>query len=589
MNSSNTNLASKASNQAPAVFFCPNEPIFTWILSDRSTFRAAIIISCIACPITVLLNILVIVLVSKKRQLQKNSNILLASLALADCLVGSVSMPLSISLDALLLQKAVGYFICRIAFANQLVLYAAVCSSLYHLTVIAWERYVAIRKWNRYKVIVTRKRVKNCAGIAWLLAVLTTTPARLLTALGVDYNFIKILDLILTLPSVICIVLIGFFYIMVYLGVRKQRARDDSDVNVRATAKMEGSIARTTGILSVSLLIFYIPSIVVPIFGESVPFLRTSSFFRWSELLTQLNSLVNPLLYCFVLNRHFRREILKMLSTNKPKRIQPLTGVQQRSARRINASSEDSQELKAGQREDIVEMPGSFRDAGFSKPRQSGDEESSSSSCVENLNRHTICVDVHQPKSIKWSPNNPASSNAVKRAGEKENISVQSRCPESHVHHHDCNEIATSLPGSLFSRSAGRGERDPGNEVGEIDVIDMEFATEQQNFKGKTKQRPKTSVLSQNSRQPEAIRRKPVVEVTNGLKKRKSLTKGTRDASQRSMHYVCQESCNEIDVIELVKGQAKTTQRSKMTASSPKGNASPGKTDLELSGTAAKL
>lgn len=67
-------------------------------------------------------------------------------MAVADMLVGAASMPLSISLDVLLLRKDLSHTICEIAFANQLVLYASACTSLYHLTVIAWERYVAVTK-----------------------------------------------------------------------------------------------------------------------------------------------------------------------------------------------------------------------------------------------------------------------------------------------------------------------------------------------------------------------------------------------------------------------------------------------------------
>lgn len=219
-------------------------------------------------------------------------------------------MPLSITLDALLLCKVVNYSICRIAFANQLVLYAAVYSSLYHLKAIAWERYVAVKRSITYKVIITRNRVKKFAKIAWFLAVLTTTPARILQAAGVNYKYVELLNTILTLPAVICIILIIYFYTMVYLGVRQKKVNNIRQGPALFKENLEKNIAKTTGILTAVLLISYSPSIVVLLFGESVPFLRTSSFFRWSETLIQLNSLVNPLLYCFVLNRHFRNAIL---------------------------------------------------------------------------------------------------------------------------------------------------------------------------------------------------------------------------------------------------------------------------------------
>ena len=91
-------------------------------------------------------------------------------MAVADFLVGAVSMPLTITLDVLLLRKDLGHKICEIAFSNQLVLYAAVCSSLYHLTVIAWERYIAVTRWMQYNVIIRRDRVKKMARKTSLLA-----------------------------------------------------------------------------------------------------------------------------------------------------------------------------------------------------------------------------------------------------------------------------------------------------------------------------------------------------------------------------------------------------------------------------------
>ncbi|XP_078347869.1 trace amine-associated receptor 5-like [Oculina patagonica] len=404
MFSNKTELAADDSDQTRAVFSCPTEPTFTWILSDTSTFQAAIITSCIASPIVILLNIIIIIAVKARRELQTNSNILLASLALADCFVGAVSMPLSISLDALLLHKTVGYFICRIAFANQLVLYAAVCSSLYHLTVVAWERYVAIRKWNYYKVKVTRKRVKMYAGIAWLLAVLTTTPVRILTALGVDYKFIKILDLIFTLPAVVCIILIGYFYIMVYLGARKRRVNDRSQPQGLAltVAQREHGICKKMFIQTVALLIFFVPSCTVLFLGEVLPFLRTSSFFRKSELLIQLNSLVNPFLYFFSLRR-FRKAVLEMLKFRKPE-MELAAGVKRR--RRVKRFN-DSENL-----EDVLECEqGSglcdsimFSDAVNVKPFEPVMERSASTSSCEGSHSLTIRVDVHQPRPKKRKP-----------------------------------------------------------------------------------------------------------------------------------------------------------------------------------------
>lgn len=89
---------------------------------------------------------------------------------------------MAVGLDVLLLRKDLSHTICGIAFAYQLV-YASACTSLYHLTVIAWERYVAVTKWMYYKALFRINQTKKLAIVAWLLALLTTTPGRCSTGI----------------------------------------------------------------------------------------------------------------------------------------------------------------------------------------------------------------------------------------------------------------------------------------------------------------------------------------------------------------------------------------------------------------------
>ena len=314
-------------------FYCPYQPVFTWILSDSTTFLSASIITGIACPVTIFLNILVIRAVSKRGELQTNSNILLASMAVADMLVGAASMPLSICLDVLLLRKDLSHTICEIAFANQLVLYASACTSLYHLTVIAWERYVVVTKWMYYKALFRINRTKKLAIVAWLLALLTTTPGRILKAAGVQYRYLQILKTIFTHPGAVCVALTMYFYIRVYRGMHK-RVNTEMNYTEKIRKRRENAVAKNTLMLTVVLLVCYVPSLTVLFFGMAIPFLRTSSFFRWSELLIQINSLVNPFLYCFAFNSQLRAAILETLNIRKNE-VKPKTGYKERRAWRM--------------------------------------------------------------------------------------------------------------------------------------------------------------------------------------------------------------------------------------------------------------
>ena len=90
-------------NSSRSVFFCLSTPNLIWDLTQIISHQITIAVTA-ACKFTIFLNILVIVAVKKIRELQTNPNILIASLAVADLLVGAVSMPQTISVDALIIR-----------------------------------------------------------------------------------------------------------------------------------------------------------------------------------------------------------------------------------------------------------------------------------------------------------------------------------------------------------------------------------------------------------------------------------------------------------------------------------------------------
>ena len=320
MSPNRTDLAASASSQVQSELFCP--PIHVWVLSDETSFKITSATTIIICPVTILLNILVVISVKRSKALRKhNSNILLASMAVAHVLVGAVSMPLTIISDVLVLVKFlnVGAF-CGIAFVNDAVLYIGSCSSVYHLTVIAWERYLAIGKWADYKVMAARGRVKKLARIAWLLAALVPIPPSVMKIADVDYKYLLVVDIVCVLPGTVCMALIGYLYLQVYLGVRKWKAERIKEVHGLIRAKLATKCAKTTAMLTAVLLILFFPSLAFLLFGEILAALRRSSYFRWSMMLAQLYSLFSPVFYCYR-DRRFRYAFLEMVKMKKPAAI----------------------------------------------------------------------------------------------------------------------------------------------------------------------------------------------------------------------------------------------------------------------------
>ena len=322
------------------VFYCPEVPNFTWDLDDTTFAWSLLVIRCIAGPCIIFANILVIIIMKTKKVLQKQSTILLSSMAVTDLLAGAVSTPLSVSTDVLILRQISFAHICTldslsICFSD----FLGICS-LYHLTVIAWERYVAIRKWMDYKVIITASRVRKLAIAGWLSTIFITVPVLVIRPAGVEYNVVEGWYIGQGVLGGVLLFLLVYFYIMVYLGVRKRQINQISQVTALVKAKMESKVAKTTGLLTTVVIFSYVPMGVFMILGDFLPVLRSNSGFRSVELIVQLNSLTNPLLYSYR-DRRFRNAVLELVGMRKPKTIQPVVSAMRYVKRKVPKGSQE--------------------------------------------------------------------------------------------------------------------------------------------------------------------------------------------------------------------------------------------------------
>ena len=310
-----------SSSVSRSVFFCPKWPQFTWDFSHTTSLKIIVAVMTTACPVTVLLNLLVIIAVKAREEVKRNSNILLSGLAAVDLAVGAVSMPLTITIDSLILQRFSSEdIICTVDLISDFVLYTSYGVSFFHLLLIAWERHVAITKWMDYRAIITRRRLKKYVRIAWIASIAVVLPALIVDFIGVDHVVMYVVGIVLGVFLVFCLLLIVYFYAMLYIGVRKQNQTRIHQVNALGKAKMESKIACTAFMLTLFVGVSGIPTIVFYLFWGVSSSLRKGSIFRWTETILQLNSLFNPLLY-FYRNHRFRKAALELLSCTP--RIRP--------------------------------------------------------------------------------------------------------------------------------------------------------------------------------------------------------------------------------------------------------------------------
>ena len=311
----NTESLGSLSNE----FFCPESPEYIWDLQHTTSFNTIFAITTIACPATIVLNLLLITAVKTRRELKQNSNFLLSGVALTDLLVGAVSMPLAITLDMLVIQRVlVVDIICTIDFISVSVLHIGGWASFFHLILIAWERFVAIAKCMDYKAVVTTSRLNKYTRAAWLLALLIVVPVVIMSAAGAPYEHLSVIDVILSIFWFVCLSLVAYFYLKAYLALRKWNRTRIRQVNVLVKGKLESKVAYTTFWPAVFFAVSGFPSLVVYLFRGVSPFFRQVSTIRWVETTFQLNSLFNPLLYWYRYRRLRKATLGLLRCRNKP-------------------------------------------------------------------------------------------------------------------------------------------------------------------------------------------------------------------------------------------------------------------------------
>lgn len=317
-----TSLSTKSSVETMSEFYCPHAPNISWYFHDTALHWAFGAILSICSPAVIILNLLVIIAVKQRKELQKQSYILLSSMAIADLLAGVISMPLTVAFDLSIVFQAAYPNLCILRLVTEFSMISLVWSSLYHLTVIAWERYVAIRKPLKYKAIMTKESVKKMAICAWMLALFTSFPPLIIFVAGVNQTFKQAWHIGESICAMLCLTLIIVFYIMVYLGAWQRKLNKISQVTALVEAKLATKVAKTTGMLTAALIVSVIPMCVAAGLGEAIPGFGGRVALRFAETAIQFNSLLSPLLYCYR-DLRFRNAVLELLRIRKPQTIQP--------------------------------------------------------------------------------------------------------------------------------------------------------------------------------------------------------------------------------------------------------------------------
>ena len=190
-----------SNNTSSSVFYCwTHGPGMAFDLHETTSPLTFAAFATIAAPIAFLLNTLTILAVKQKKELrQRLSSVLLSSMAVVHLLTGGICIPLSAIVALLLPYRivAVQHF-CLMNLVTSILTFSLAICSLIHLTMIAWERYISIRKWIDYKTIVTRSRLRKMTISAWLIWVVALSSVFIILPIAVGQDK-TVMDLALTI------------------------------------------------------------------------------------------------------------------------------------------------------------------------------------------------------------------------------------------------------------------------------------------------------------------------------------------------------------------------------------------------------
>ena len=266
----------------------------------------AAIINSIAWPVTVFLNVLVVLVVKTKRRLQTHSNVLLACLAVTDLMVGLVVQPLYLNIMVLLL-RGIGFDdFCAITHVLATCFVTSASISLDHLALIGGERYFTIKYCFTNQSFITKTRLIIGSALVWIVHVLSIASSQ-----G---------RIILVHSDPIVILLVIVFQVLVYREAQRQEQHIlAQQVSFEARTKFtkeKKALKLTATILGAVVGCFGMPVLVLfllRIIDDETISSDVKTATRFSVILPMiLNSVINPIIYT-VKNKQFRIAFIEML------------------------------------------------------------------------------------------------------------------------------------------------------------------------------------------------------------------------------------------------------------------------------------
>ena len=266
----------------------------------KVTYIITIIFNSISCPFTVALNVLVIIAVKRKARLQSYTNILLACLAVTDALTGVFVQPTFIIRRIFQLLGEINTDIVRTL--HIFFLTVVTFSSALHLMLVTCERLIAIKYTMAYPHLVTTQNIKVAVTSSWVLALFFSVLRWPLSDLLFNESVAeKLRKMIVFIVLTFCVVFMTTSYAILYKEAARQKnklkAQQLPQEDVERFVKERKALKTTVYVIGAVLLCFS-PGAVLTILSY-IRELNIPYSAPWIITIVMLNSLLNPLVYCW--------------------------------------------------------------------------------------------------------------------------------------------------------------------------------------------------------------------------------------------------------------------------------------------------
>ena len=163
----NSSSHSPSCNQFPFIVVALPEWSRNFLTSEISaTLISLTIVNLLVSPLTIFLNVLVILAVKTTPQLRNKYNALLACLAGTDIMTGTLGQPLFIAELIYHVTGSPAAEFCIISHAARSLSRTSALISLQHLVLISIERYLSIKFPAKYHHFVTKRRIIGSVVLA---------------------------------------------------------------------------------------------------------------------------------------------------------------------------------------------------------------------------------------------------------------------------------------------------------------------------------------------------------------------------------------------------------------------------------------